>query len=50
MSNEGTTVACIGLGRMGAGIARNIQQVGSCVLDSYCASDVLFLYILCRGD
>jgi 3-hydroxyisobutyrate dehydrogenase-like beta-hydroxyacid dehydrogenase len=28
MSDEGTTVACIGLGRMGAGIARNIQQVG----------------------
>jgi len=28
MSNEGTTVACIGLGRMGAGIARNIQQAG----------------------
>jgi 3-hydroxyisobutyrate dehydrogenase-like beta-hydroxyacid dehydrogenase len=28
MSNEGTTVACIGLGRMGAGIARSIQQAG----------------------
>jgi 3-hydroxyisobutyrate dehydrogenase-like beta-hydroxyacid dehydrogenase len=28
MSNEGTTVACIGLGRMGAGIARSIQRAG----------------------
>ena len=28
MSNEGTTVACIGLGRMGAGIASNIQRAG----------------------
>jgi 3-hydroxyisobutyrate dehydrogenase-like beta-hydroxyacid dehydrogenase len=28
MSNEGTTVVCIGLGRMGAGIARSIQQAG----------------------
>ena len=28
MSNEGTTVACIGLGRMGAGIASSIQRAG----------------------
>ena len=28
MSNEGTTVACIGLGRMGAGIAGSIQRAG----------------------
>ena len=28
MSKEDTTVACIGLGRMGAGIARNIQRAG----------------------
>jgi 3-hydroxyisobutyrate dehydrogenase-like beta-hydroxyacid dehydrogenase len=28
MSNERTTVACIGLGRMGAGIARSIQRAG----------------------
>jgi 3-hydroxyisobutyrate dehydrogenase-like beta-hydroxyacid dehydrogenase len=28
MSNEATTVACIGLGRMGAGIASNIQRAG----------------------
>jgi len=28
MSNEGTTVACIGLGRMGAGIAASIQRAG----------------------
>jgi 3-hydroxyisobutyrate dehydrogenase-like beta-hydroxyacid dehydrogenase len=28
MRREGTVVACIGLGRMGAGIARNIQRAG----------------------
>ena len=28
MSNEGTMVACIGLGRMGAGIARSVQRAG----------------------
>ncbi len=28
MGKEGTTVACIGLGRMGAGIARSIQRAG----------------------
>ena len=28
MSNEGTAVACIGLGRMGAGIAGSIQWAG----------------------
>ena len=28
MNKEETTVACIGLGRMGAGIAENIQQAG----------------------
>jgi len=28
MSNQETTVACIGLGRMGAGIAGNIQRAG----------------------
>jgi 3-hydroxyisobutyrate dehydrogenase-like beta-hydroxyacid dehydrogenase len=28
MSNQGTTVACIGLGRMGAGVAGNIQRAG----------------------
>jgi len=28
MSNQGTTVACIGLGRMGAGIAGSIQRAG----------------------
>ena len=28
MSNEGTTVACIGLGKMGAGIAGSIQRAG----------------------